>query len=287
MTINTKNNTAWILPHAFARIAIHHSIPSTNSRIVNSHPHLIFPYRRVHPACTALRMATSLSSDSAKAVFPISTKSPEEKKQAEDALAAYFGKSASRDQIVWYLKDRKYDEDEAIEKLQKRLDWERDMADPNLIDQATVDAELLVKKSFFYPKRDKLGREVVMVRACKHVIGEFPHDSSRKAIKKVMDDAVNKLTEPDRQTLLCVVDLRGFSVRNADFKLALFLIDVFFVYYPRRLGRLLFVDAPIVFIPTWNAVKPLIGKYAELVTFVKASQVKDYFNPGDVPPDFA
>lgn len=42
-------------------------------------------------------------------------------------------------------------------------------------------------------------------------------------------------------------------------------IDVFYYYYPKRLGQVLFVDAPFVFQPMWQLVKPLLKSYASLV----------------------
>ncbi|KAK2993209.1 hypothetical protein RJ640_005177 [Escallonia rubra] len=40
--------------------------------------------------------------------------------------------------------------------------------------------------------------------------------------------------------------------------------DVFYSYYPRRLGQVLFVEAPFVFQPIWQLVKPLLTSYASL-----------------------
>jgi hypothetical protein len=95
-----------------------------------------------------------------------------------------------------------------------------------------------------------------------------------------------------------------------------FQIDVFYYYYPKRLGQVLFVDAPFVFQPLWQLVKPLLKQYASLVStvfrnildemilhlilstcavfssaykvrFCDAETVrKEYFTEETVPPDF-
>lgn len=44
-------------------------------------------------------------------------------------------------------------------------------------------------------------------------------------------------------------------------------VEAFFEYYPRRVGQVLFVDAPWVFQPAWAVIKPLMRKYAALVSF--------------------
>lgn len=53
---------------------------------------------------------------------------------------------------------------------------------------------------------------------------------------------------------------------NADFVFAKFMVEAFFEYYPRRVGQVLFVDAPWVFQPAWAVIKPLMRKYAALVS---------------------
>lgn len=105
---------------------------------------------------------------------------------------------------------------------------------------------------------------------------------------------------PGGDQILGIFDLRGFTSKNGDLKFVKFLvrfacwtagctspqqqgtvvaarrwdfdvsslvpqIDVFFNYYPKRLGEVLFVDAPFIFQPGWNMVKPLLKSYASLV----------------------
>lgn len=43
-------------------------------------------------------------------------------------------------------------------------------------------------------------------------------------------------------------------------------MEAFFEYYPRRVSQVLFVDAPWVFFPAWEVIKPLMRKYAALVS---------------------
>lgn len=64
-------------------------------------------------------------------------------------------------------------------------------------------------------------------------------------------------------------------------------VDVFFLYYPKRLGQVLLVDAPWGFEPGWQLVKPWLQKYAALVRFVSTKEVAEqYFTPDTVPSDF-
>ena len=64
-------------------------------------------------------------------------------------------------------------------------------------------------------------------------------------------------------------------------------VDVFFSYYPKRLGQVLFVDAPWGFNAGWSVVKPWLKKYAALVSFVSREELrKRYFMPETCPEDF-
>ncbi len=88
--------------------------------------------------------------------------------------------------------------------------------------------------------------------------------------------------------MLGIFDLRGFKNQNADMGFVKFMIDIFFTYYPKRLGQVLFVDAPWIFKPGWEVMKPWLKKYAALVRFVSADEVRtDYFTSETVPGDFA
>ncbi|KAJ9677814.1 hypothetical protein PVL29_022663 [Vitis rotundifolia] len=56
--------------------------------------------------------------------------------------------------------------------------------------------------------------------------------------------------------------------------------DVFYYYYPRRLGQVLFVEAPFVFKPIWQLVKPL-ARFCSMETVRK-----EYFTEETFPASF-
>ncbi|KAB2066764.1 hypothetical protein ERO13_A09G172600v2 [Gossypium hirsutum] len=63
--------------------------------------------------------------------------------------------------------------------------------------------------------------------------------------------------------------------------------DVFYYYYPKRLGEVLFVEAPFVFQPIWQLTKPLLKSYASMVKFCSAETVrKEYFTEETLPISF-
>ena len=52
------------------------------------------------------------------------------------------------------------------------------------------------------------------------------------------------------------------------------------------MSEVLLVDAPWAFRPPWEAIKPLLRKYAALVRFAERHDAAALFAPGDAPPDF-
>jgi hypothetical protein len=129
-------------------------------------------------------------------------------------------------------------------------------------------------------------RPVLVIRAQKHVIGASPLIESQRLCVHLLDRGMQKLP-PDQETMLGVFDLRGFSSRNADLNFVRFMIDAFFTYYPKRVSQILFVEAPWVFGPLYEVIKPWLRKYAALVRFVSVEEVrKEYFTPETIPEDF-
>ncbi|XP_073017627.1 uncharacterized protein [Primulina eburnea] len=102
----------------------------------------------------------------------------------------------------------------------------------------------------------------------------------------MIEKALSKF--PDgKQEILGIIDLREFRTQNVDINFIAFVFDAFYCYYPRRLGQVLFVDAPFIFKPVWQLIKPLLKSYASLVKFCSADDVrKEYFAADKVPPNF-
>ncbi|KAB5525011.1 hypothetical protein DKX38_022760 [Salix brachista] len=135
----------------------------------------------------------------------------------------------------------------------------------------------------------------------------------------LIEKALGKLVAGKEQ-ILGIFDLRGFSTKNADLTYLTFLVsifyglallagstcewisedvlwkvsqttipkfDVFYYYYPKRLGQVLFVEAPFIFKPIWQVAKPLLRSNASLVRFCSVETVrKEYFTEETLPASF-
>lgn len=189
------------------------------------------------------------------------------------------------DMILWFLKDRKFSVEDAISKLTKAIKWRQDFGVSKLTEEAVRDVAQ-TGKAYVHDFLDVNSRPVLMVVASKHFPdAQDPADDERLCVF-LIEKALSKLPTGKEQ-ILGIVDLRGFGTKNTDLKFLTFLFDVFYCYYPKRLSEVLFVDAPFVFKPIWQLVKPLLKSYASLVRFCSAETVrKEYFTNETLPPCF-
>jgi hypothetical protein len=154
---------------------------------------------------------------------------------------------------------------------------------PGPVNFADIEAEYATGKSVVHEHLDRYGRPGIIITARHHKTGAFPIDTSKRLCVHTIDGAIAKLP-PGKEQIIGVFDLRGFGGDNMDLEFVKFMIDAFFEYYPKRVGQVLFVDAPWVFQPAWQVIKPLMRKYAALVQFVSSEQVaSEFYTPETAP----
>ncbi|XP_047314392.1 CRAL-TRIO domain-containing protein C3H8.02 [Impatiens glandulifera] len=189
------------------------------------------------------------------------------------------------DMILWFLKDRKFSVEEAVSKLAKAIKWYHEFGVSELSEES-IRSIAETGKSYLHEFHDTHGRPVLIVVASKHLPAKQQSSDSEKLCVFLIEKALKQLPA-DKQEILVILDLRGFSTENTDLKFLTFLFDVFYYYYPRRLSEVLFVEAPFVFKPVWALVKPLLKSYASLVRFCSVEDVrKEYFTESTLPHVF-
>lgn len=195
------------------------------------------------------------------------------------------GKNGRDDErmILWFLKDRKFSVDDAVKRLSKAIKWRQEFGVDNLSEDLMKIAAQTGKSSV-HDFLDVNGRPVLIVEASKHFPGM--QDEDEKLCVFQIEKALSKLPEGQEQ-ILGIIDLRGFGTANADMNFLTFLFDVFYYYYPKRLGQVLMVEAPFVFKPLWQLAKSFLKQHASLVRFCSAETVREeYFTPETVPAIF-
>ncbi|TYI11309.1 hypothetical protein ES332_A09G201200v1 [Gossypium tomentosum] len=166
---------------------------------------------------------------------------------------------------------------------QKRWRQEFGVAD---LSEDTVKSIAKTGKAYVHDFLDVNDRPVLLVVASKHLPDVHDPCDNEKLCVFLIEKALSKLPAGQEQ-ILGIVDLRGFGTKNADLSYLTFLFDVFYYYYPKRLGEVLFVEAPFVFQPIWQLTKPLLKSYASMVKFCSAETVrKEYFTEETLPISF-
>lgn len=173
-------------------------------------------------------------------------------------LKSRLGANAPNDETLrWFLRDRGLDVREANNKICATVRWRRKIG-WNGLSYADVGPEKNLHKAWVHEGLDVLGRPVVVMVPARHISGRFPLENTQKICALVAEEALEKMPE-GCETVLAVFDMRGFGPLNADLLLARFLVDLFFEYYPRRLGHVAVVEAPWVFQPVWEVRQALCG----------------------------
>jgi len=184
--------------------------------------------------------------------------------------------------VTWFLRDRKLDADKARAKTTAYLTWRANEGFDDLY-VPEVDEEAATGKAVLLTERDACGRSVVYVTLTKHEVETRDLSRTCRLCVRLVDEALERSRaegEGAPETLMCVFDLRGFTMKNADIEFVKFFIKCIFDYFPKRVSQVLIVDAPWVFKPVWAVIKPLMGKYASLVRQVKVEEAKEYFADG-------
>nr|KAJ0197899.1 hypothetical protein LSAT_V11C700363790 [Lactuca sativa] len=208
-------------------------------------------------------------------------------KLEKDHTSLPTGKNGRDDEelILWFLKDRKFSVEEAISKLTKAIKWRHEFRVSDLTEES-VRRVAATGKSYVHDSLDVNGRPVLVVVPSKHIPEMFDRLEDERLCVFLLEKALSRLPE-GKEEILGIFDLRGFGTQNADLKFLTFLFDVLYYYYPRRLGQVLFVDAPFIFQPIWQLAKPLVKHYASLVRFCSVEDVrKEYFTDSTVPLSF-
>ncbi|KAH9776283.1 CRAL-TRIO domain-containing protein [Citrus sinensis] len=106
-------------------------------------------------------------------------------------------------------------------------------------------------------------------------------------VSELNEDSVRGIAESGKAYVHDFLDINERPVLIVVASKHLPAFDVFYYYHPKRLGEVLFVEAPFVFKPFWQLTKPLLKSYASLAKFCSVETVrKEYFTEATVPDNF-
>lgn len=259
-------------------MAVRLSLTLRHPLLPTSYP---IPVRATQFRRFAVQNCVSDSDDSRKFVLEV------KEKLEREYSSLPLGRNGRDDEemILWFLKDRKFSVEDAVAKLTKAITWRQEFGVDELSEDS-VRGMAETGKAFIHEFLDVNDRPVLIVVASKHLPAVHDPVEDEKLCVFYVEKALSKLP-PGKEEILGIIDLRGFRTENADLRFLTFLFDVFYFYYPKRLGQILFVEAPSVFRPLWQLTKPLLKSYASLARFCSVDTIrKEYFTEATLPAIF-
>ncbi|KAM0272212.1 hypothetical protein ACHAQH_008794 [Verticillium albo-atrum] len=170
--------------------------------------------------------------------------------------------------VLRFLRARKWDVEKSMEMLISTIDWrhERRM-DEEIVKKgesvAFIPSPSEDEKNFLAQYRsgksyvrgsDMEGRPVYIVKARLHNPSLQSAASMEAFVLHNVETISLMVKAPNDKTCL-VFDLSGFGIRNMDFHVVQFLVQVFEARYPESLGLVLVHNAPFVFWGIWSVIK--------------------------------
>ncbi|KAK0643958.1 CRAL-TRIO domain-containing protein [Cercophora newfieldiana] len=167
--------------------------------------------------------------------------------------------------LLRFLRARKWDVPSALSTLLSVLNWRRALRlDDVLIrqgdslpssDQGGFLAQYRSGKAYVRGS-DRQARPVFVIKVALHDPKAQTEEAMEMFILHSIETIRTMMRFPEQETSCLVFDLSGFGMRNMDFHVVRFLVQVFEARYPEYLGVLLVHNAPFVFGGIWRMIKP-------------------------------
>ncbi|KAK8938564.1 hypothetical protein KSP39_PZI011333 [Platanthera zijinensis] len=155
-----------------------------------------------------------------------------------------------------FLKARDLDVKKAADFLLKHLAWRREAVPTGFIPESEVQNEL-AKKKLFCQGFDKKGRPIGVAFGCKHNAWGRDLNEFKRFVVYIIEKLCSRI-QRGQEKFTVIVDLEGLGFSNCDIKGFIAALDILQNNYPERLGKLLIVHTPYLFMKLWKIIYPFI-----------------------------
>lgn len=130
---------------------------------------------------------------------------------------------------------------------------------------------------------DKENRPVVFAFAHKFDNRDREIEEMRYFIIYILETLLRR-TNRDHEMFAAVADMSRFTMRSIDYDVIKIGINILQGNYPDTLGKLLIVDAPMIFSACWAIIRPWLDPVtANKVQFIRRSQLEDFVDSEQIP----
>ena len=147
--------------------------------------------------------------------------------------------------------------------------------------------ELRTQKMYIPGTRDKKGAALFVVKASKHVIGQFPPDSTIK-LAFYLGECVTASLKTQRNGITLIIDLTGTEITNFDANFMAEIIGFFQNHIPAAVKNILIWGAPWWIKTAIKVVQPFLKE--KMQKRIKLCDnlygILEYINESDLPVDF-
>ncbi|QCD84948.1 phosphatidylinositol transfer protein 3-like [Vigna unguiculata] len=172
-----------------------------------------------------------------------------------------------------FLRARDLDLEKASTMFLKYLKWRHSFVPNGSVTVSEVRNDLAQEKVFMQG-HDKIGRPIAVVVGRKHFQNKDGGDEFKRFVVYVFDKICASIP-PGQEKFVAIAELKGWGYSNSDVRGYLGALTVLQDYYPERLGKLIIVNAPYIFMKVWQLIYPFIdNKTKKKIVFVDKNKVK-------------
>ncbi|KAF9619757.1 hypothetical protein IFM89_009099 [Coptis chinensis] len=172
-----------------------------------------------------------------------------------------------------FLHARDLDNEKASSMFLKYLKWRREFVPNGTISESEISNDL-AHKIFFLQGVDKYGHPIGVVFPGKHFPnGKVGADQFKRTVVYFLDKLCLRMPRGQEQFTV-IADLQGWGYSNCDIRAYIGAISILQDCYPERLGKLLLVNVPYIFMQAWKLICPIIDKNtSKKIAFVEKKKM--------------
>ncbi|KAG5019528.1 hypothetical protein AAZX31_06G156300 [Glycine max] len=172
-----------------------------------------------------------------------------------------------------FLRARSLDVEKASAMFLKYLKWKRSFVPNGYISPSEI-AEDIAQDKVFTQGLDKKGRPIVVAFAAKHFQSKNGADGFKRYVVFVLEKLCSRMP-PGQEKFLAIADIKGWAYANSDLRGYLNALSILQDCYPERLGKMVIVHAPYMFMKIWKMIYPFIDDNTKKkIVFVENKKLK-------------
>lgn len=173
-----------------------------------------------------------------------------------------------------FLRARDLDVEKACAMFLKYLKWRQTFVPKGFVSASEVGNEIAQNKMFMQGT-DKKGQPIAVVFGERHFMHKGGTEEFKRFLVFSLDRLCSRIPDHGPEKFTIIGDLKGYGYRNSDVRGYLAALSILQDYYPERLGKVIVINAPYIFMTLWKIIYPFIDKNTRnKIVFVDNKRMK-------------